>query len=219
MGTQHFCFLKGLLNFFTIFAAKFRTEHLTFKVIKMKKQFLLALALTMTAMASWGQTLNIGGHRAPLDTLNHIWLCSVPQSFFGDDFAATVTYGDDIIAGLTIEGIEVPSGGDFVFAAIEGGKQYAVTAQMGDSVFEGGITFTWLPVVELSGTFGKEYSQGYVTVSEPDSAFAEPMFAKLKWRGGTTNYDGRHKRNYHIKFLHEEDTTKDNHRFFGLRSS
>ena len=218
MGTQHFCFLKGLLNFFTIFAAKFRTEHLTFKVIKMKKQFLLALVLTMTAMASWGQTLNIGGHRAPLDTLNHIWLCSVPQSFFGDDFAATVTYGDDIIAGLTIDGVEVPSGGNFVFAAIEGGKQYAVTAQMGDSVFEGGITFTWLPVVELSGTFGKEYSQGYVTVSEPDSAFAEPMFAKLKWRGGTTNYDDRHKRNYHIKFLHEEDTTKDNHRFFGLRN-
>ena len=182
------------------------------------KKFLLTLAVAaMTAMASWGQTLNIGGHRAPLDTLNNMWLCSIPQSFFGDDFTATVACIDTVITSLSIEGTEVPSGETYVFAGVEGGKQYAVEAQMGDSLYTGYITFTWLPVVELMGEFSKDYSQGYVTVSEPDSAFAEPLFAKLKWRGGMTNSNGRNKRNYHIKFLHEEDTTKDNHRFFGLR--
>ena len=184
----------------------------------MKKQFLLALAVVLTAMVSWGQTLNIGGHRAPLDTLNHMWLCSIPQSLFGEDFSATVTPGDTVITSLAIDGTEVSGDEEFVFAGVEGGKQYAVEAQMGDSLYQGYITFTWLPVVELYGTFGNNYTEGYVTVSEPDSAYAEPLFAKLKWRGGTTNYAGRHKRNYHIKFLNEEDTTKQNHRFFGLRN-
>jgi hypothetical protein len=181
-----------------------------------KKQFLLAMAMMSTAIVSWGQIFNIGGHRAPLDTLNHVWLCSVPQSYFGSDFDATITY-DESITGLFIEDAAVANGDTFVFTGIEGGKQYPVLAMMGDSTIMGSITFTWLPVVELSGTFGDDYSYGAVTVSEPDSAFAEPMFAKLKWRGSMTNQSGSHKRNYHIKFLNE-DTTKMNHRFFGLRN-
>ena len=181
-----------------------------------KKQFLLALAVMLTAMASWGQTFNIGGHRAPLDTLNHMWLCSVPQSLFGNDFEAVISY-DESITSLFIEDAEVANGETFVFTGIEGGKQYPVLAMMGDSVYNGSITFTWLPIVELTGTFGNNYSFGSVTVSEPDSAFAEPMFAKVKWRGGATNQPGRNKRNYHIKFL-DEDTVKKNRRFFGLRN-
>ena len=181
-----------------------------------KKQFLLALAVMLTAMASWGQTFNIGGHRAPLDTLNHMWLCSVPQSLFGNDFEAVISY-DESITSLFIEDAEVANGETFVFTGIEGGKQYPVLAMMGDSVFDGNITFTWLPVVELTGNFGRNYSYGSVTVSEPDSAYAEPMFAKLKWRGGTTSGSGTNKHNYHIKFLNE-DTVKQNHRFFGLRN-
>ena len=183
-----------------------------------KKQFLSVLAILLTAMASWGQTLNIGGHRAPLDTLNNTWLCSIPQSQFGSDFEAVVSF-DESIVSLFIEDSELQSGDSYVFTGIEGGKQYPVVAMMGgDSIMIGNITFTWLPVVELTGTFGNDYTRGYVTVSEPDSAFAEPMFAKVKWRGGATNVDGSHKRNYHIKFLNEEDTTKQNHRFFGLRN-
>ncbi|MBQ1486200.1 MAG: CotH kinase family protein, partial [Muribaculaceae bacterium] len=176
------------------------------------------MAILLTAMASWGQTLNIGGHRAPLDTLNNTWLCSIPQSQFGSDFEAVVSF-DESIVSLFIEDSELQSGDSYVFTGIEGGKQYPVVAMMGgDSIMIGNITFTWLPVVELTGTFGNDYTRGYVTVSEPDSAFAEPMFAKVKWRGGATNVDGSHKRNYHIKFLNEEDTTKQNHRFFGLRN-
>ena len=71
----------------------------------MKKQFYLVLALMMTGIVSWGQTLNIGGHRAPLDTLNHIWLCSIPQFMFGENYTAQVNYGEEI-GQLTIEGID-----------------------------------------------------------------------------------------------------------------
>ncbi len=182
----------------------------------MKKQLLSAMALVMVAMAAVGQPLNIGGHRAPLDTLNNIWLCSLPQAQFGQDFTATVSFGDEF-SGLTIEGVAVASGDEVTFAAVEGGKMYNVTYNMGDSVINAAITFTWLPVVELFGDFTNKYSYTEVIISEPDSAYAEPMKAKIKTRGIATNLPGRHKLNYRIKFVND-DSTKMNRRFFGLRN-
>ncbi len=183
----------------------------------MKKNLLLTLACMLTAMASWAQVLNIGGHRAVPDSLNNIWLCSIPQSFFGNDFEATVTFGDEL-TDLVIDGTAVESGDTITFEGVEGGKNYTVTAHMGEEVITGNITFTWLPIVELVGDFGNEYVIGSVTVSEPDSAYAEPLVAKVKWRGGATNLASKHKRNYRIKFINAEDSTKEDHRFFGLRN-
>ncbi len=174
------------------------------------------MALTLMSVASWAQTLNIGGHRAVLDSLNNIWLCSVPQSIFGTDYSAKVTFGDEL-TDLAIDGIAVENGDTTVFANIEGGKNYTLTAYLDGELITGNITFTWLPIVELNGTFNNTYSVGTVTVSEPDSAYAEPLLAKVKWRGGATNADTKHKRNYHIKFINE-DSTKVSHRFFGLRN-
>ena len=182
----------------------------------MKKYLSLVLALMMVPLLVGAQVLGIGGHRAPYDAFNNIWLCSVPQVTFGEDFSAEVTFGEDL-ADLAIEGTAVANGETFVFEGVEGGKLYTVTAYMGDSLITGSITFTWLPIVELTGSFGKNYTIGSVTVSEPDSINAEPMMAKLKWRGVTTNVSGKHKRNYRIKFL-DEDSTKLNRTFFGLRN-
>ena len=182
----------------------------------MKKQLLLTMALVLTAAASVAQTLNIGGHRAPLDTLNNIWLCSVPQSMFGQDFTATVNFGDEL-GFLFINDTAVNSGDEVTFEAIEGGKEYPVTVQLGDSLYSGAITFTWLPIVELFGDFNNTYSYTEIYISEPDSVNAEPMKAKIKTRGIATNLPGKHKRNYRIKFINE-DSTKMNRRFFGLRN-
>jgi len=182
----------------------------------MKKHLLLAMAAILAAATSFAQPLNIGGHRAPLDTLNHIWLCSVPQSVFGHDFTTTVGFGDEL-SDMAIEGVAVENGGEVTFATVEGGKQYVVTAYMGDSLITGSITFTWLPVVELFGEFDKTYTYTQVIISEPDSAYAEPMKAKIKTRGIATNLPGKHKLNYRIKFVND-DSTKCNRRFFGLRN-
>ena len=57
----------------------------------MKKHLCVVLTLMMAALSLGAQTLNIGGHRAACGTLNHIWLCSVPQSVFGDDYSAQVS--------------------------------------------------------------------------------------------------------------------------------
>ena len=170
----------------------------------------------LTAIGGWAQEIVIDGHRAPLDTLNSIWLCSVPQDCFGKDFNATVTYDSDVRM-LVIDGTAVTNGGSYTFSGVTGGKNYTVTAYKGSELITGHITFTWLPIVELEGTFNVPYSYGTVRVNEPDSAYAEPMLAKVKWRGGATNVRGKNKRNYRIKFVNE-DSTKANHRFFGLRN-
>lgn len=55
-----------------------------------------------------------------------------------------------------------------------------------------------IPVVKLNGSFGKEYQKGTVIIIQGKDTIRQA--AKIKWRGGTTNGDDRHKRNYKIKF-------------------
>lgn len=182
----------------------------------MKKQLLFMMALMLTCATAWSQAFNIGGHRAVRDTLNNMWLCSIPQSYFGNDYTATVNFGEEV-TDLTIEGDSVANGDEVTFAEVAGGTHYAVTGHMGDSIITGYITFTWLPIVEINGEPLSNYQYGTILVSEPDSAYAEPMAAKMKLRGIATNTIKKHKRNYRIKFI-AEDSTKLNRRFFGLRN-
>lgn len=178
----------------------------------MKKFLFLALSIMMMGTTLWGQTLNIGGHRAVKDMRNNIWLCSVPQSLFGNDYTATVSYGDEL-SEFVIDGQAVASGDSFVFTSIEGGKNYTVTAYMGDSLITGDITFTWLPIVELEGEFDSYYSYGSVTLSDPESTNSELMKAKLRWSGNIR----KNKHNYTVVFVNE-DSSKCDRSFFGLRN-
>ena len=183
----------------------------------MKKKLLLAMAIMLTAAASFAQTLNIGGHRATYDGRYKTWLCSIPQYMFGDNYTAQVNYGEDM-SDLTIDGIAVADDDLYMFENVEGGKKYPLTVQYGDSVYVGNLTFTWLPIVELFGTFNDtSYTYTSVIISEPDSAYAEPVLAKIKTRGIATAYPGKNKLNYRVKFVNE-DSTKCNRRFFGLRN-
>lgn len=80
------------------------------------------------------------------------------------------------------------------------------------------IHFTYLPIVRLHGTFGYEYATGNIDVIMPDGTTSTlQMPAKVKWRGGTTNAESKHKRNYHIKFI-DDNGKKQDRKFFGLRN-
>ena len=68
-----------------------------------------------------------------------------------------------------------------------------------------------LPKVYLTGNFGNDYQQGIFSIVYADGTTEENLTANIKWRGGTTNAEGKHKRNYKIKF-------DDDHSFFGLRN-
>lgn len=52
----------------------------------------------------------------------------------------------------------------------------------------------------LRGTFSSEYQNGTVDFYSSQGATLVSYEAKIKWRGGSTNTEGKHKRNYKIKF-------------------
>ena len=107
-----------------------------------------------------------------------------------------------------------------IFEDVRGNKVYHLNVYLsnGDSMCVP-ITFTNLPIVVLEGDFGYDYVEGLVHVYHPDSvAGMNDMSAKIKWRGGSTNVDGKHKRNYTMKFLNEKGK-KQKRQFFGLRTS
>ena len=68
-----------------------------------------------------------------------------------------------------------------------------------------------LPIIKLTGDFGYDYQDGTVSIIYPDGSSQDSLTARIKWRGSSTNIEGKHKRNYKIKFT-------DNHSFFGLRN-
>ena len=68
-----------------------------------------------------------------------------------------------------------------------------------------------LPIIKLTGEFGYDYQEGIVSIIYPDGSSDNNLSARIKWRGGTTNAEGKHKRNYKIKF-------SEDHSFFGMRN-
>lgn len=178
-------------------------------------RLLVALAVMTASLTVWGQGFYLDGRKAVQDKTNGFWLCSVPQDVFGTDWTAAVDI-DSTWTDMTINGIPVADGDTYTFEGIEGGAKYPFTAMAGDSEINGEITFTWLPVMELSGTFGNEYAEGTVSLNTPDATGKSDMLAKLKWRGGITNTGDKHKRNYHIKFI-DENGDKKNRRMLDMR--
>lgn len=53
-----------------------------------------------------------------------------------------------------------------------------------------------LPQVYLFGSFGYEYQEGEMYIVDADTT---KFKINIKWRGGSTNSEGKHKRNYKIK--------------------
>lgn len=53
-----------------------------------------------------------------------------------------------------------------------------------------------LPQVYLFGSFGYEYQEGKMYIVDSDTT---KFKINIKWRGGSTNSEGKHKRNYKIK--------------------
>ena len=132
-------------------------------------------------MATWAQSFSIGGHRTVFDSRYNMWLCTIPQEHFGTDWTTTISYVDTLVTEIEIEGNVIGGGGSVTFEGIGSGKEYEAAVYVGDSLITGKIAFTWLPILELNGTFGNEYEYGTVTINHPDSADAEPLMAKLKY--------------------------------------
>ena len=151
-----------------------------------------------------------------VESLN-LYLCSISAKHFGTDFTDVVSYTPNEGYGdMVIDGTPVASGSNHTFSNVSAGDTYIISFSNGSETIEMPITFTSLPVVQLTGEFSNSYSEGYIRVAQPNKQKAELLNMKAKWRGGITNSSGKNKRNYHVKLL-DENGEKLEKRYFDLR--
>lgn len=181
-------------------------KHLTLTTLA-----IIAAVCVHTASAT---RLTVGGRLAVLDSLTNTYLCPLPKANFGQDLSALVTYDCD---SLSIDGTAVSDTVPYTFGTVAGSKLWTLNMLEDSAIVKRYITFTYLPVMVMNGTFGYEYTHGTVQVLDPDRYNNTDMLARVKWRGGTTNVDGKNKRNYHIKFIDEEGGNMDR-KLLGLRN-
>ncbi len=77
------------------------------------------------------------------------------------------------------------------------------------------VETTLLPILRLTGEFSRKYSQGTLELTLPTDT-TTVYTLEAKYRGGTTNSDDRHKRNFHLHLL-DEKGKKDNRYLLSLR--
>ena len=153
--------------------------------------------------------LIINGHIAPYDYFTNTWLAVITESQFEKDNLLSI----NTIDGQSIILInEELINNQYVFQQITTESTYPTTIIDADGhTVKGNIKFTFLPVIHLNGQFGYDYQKGTITIANPELNADSVYTANLKWRGGTTNAEGKHKRNYNIKF--EKDV-----KLFDMRS-
>ncbi len=175
---------------------------------------ILSLALALLGIGASAATITVAGHRAVLDSLTSTYLCPISRTQFGQDLSAVITHD---CPTLSIDGTPVASGDTIDLGTVTGGKRWQLDMMDDTLAVTRYITFTYLPVMEMTGTFGYEYTLGTVRLLDPDRYSDADMLARVKWRGGTTNLDGKNKRNYHIKFIDEAGNKMDR-KLLGLRN-
>lgn len=150
------------------------------------------------------------------DKATKLFLFSISEGLWGKEWIADVEICEDSNwETITIDGVAAGQG--FVFKDIEGGKSYQIEASTGEGTKAFRLQFTYLPILHFeSGLFGREYVDDKAVV-QADGVLSEVMDVKVKWRGGTTNGEGKNKRNYKVKCL-DGGGGKMNRTFFGLRS-
>ncbi len=178
-------------------------------------------SIALVAVLAWcgfsgGAQVIINGVRVFADEGSNMLLYSLPREAFGSDFTAVVQV--DTAShwhNITIAGQSLASN-PITFSGVSGDKVYLVRALEGGRPVVKRLMFTFLPIVSIDGDIGYDYVDAHVTLMDPDGTTDEGMLARVKWRGGYTNMEGRHKRNYSIKFV-DENGEKQNRQLLGLR--
>ncbi len=176
---------------------------------------------TIDPLAKAVKNLTIDGQAAAWSESTNLYLASIPEENFGNDYTAVIDYElKDGWSKLTIGGDSIAPGDTYTFKKVTARKTYSflVKSDDGKTTLTKKLTFTTLPVVRMYGSFNNDYSDGHIFVYEPTMGDAPVQLnMKAKWRGGITNGSGKHKRNYHVK-LKDALGNKLEKKFFGLRN-
>lgn len=170
----------------------------------------------MLAVISIHAQFTVNGKVPVYDKNTQTYLISIPKEAFNKDYEANIILQNGSEwKDLTIDG-QSGSNSSYTFHIVSANKQYCLTAYENDEEIKRYITFTYLPILNIKGTFGYEYTNGNMFLSQPDTNSSEQILIKAKWRGGSTNTAGKHKRNYKIKTINEKGKSKD-YSLLGMR--
>lgn len=165
---------------------------------------ILCLAISIPSYAQF----TINGKHIIYDKQNDTYMACIPEDAFGKDYEAIILL--DIASDwsdLSIDGTQIAY--SYTFKQVEGNKLYSIHARKGNKEINTKITFTFLPLLVLQGSFGYDYAQGSMSLYSPDATEPTISLIKAKWRGGTTNTADKHKRNYKIKPLNFKGKGQD----------
>ena len=157
----------------------------------------------------------INGIEPCYDQRTRSFLVSVQKNYWGKDYQASITLPKNSTWKHLIINNQLITH-PVVFQQIQGNKSYPISVEIDGKTNHFTLSFTFLPILHLSGDFNTEYSLGNVELQNPLQA-TQVMTAEIKWRGGITNGPTKHKHNYKIKFV-DEQGEKKNYSFFSLRN-
>ncbi len=176
---------------------------------------LTGLLLANSSCGIYAQ-FKVNGKSPAYDASSQTYLIAIPQEAFEKDYATHITIDRDTMwSNLKIDGQEINE--DFTFQSVSANKQYALSALDNGKDIQAYITFTYLPILNIKGTFGYDYVKGTMSLLLPNENNAEEILVKAKWRGGSTNTENKHKRNYKIKTIDSSGKSKD-YSFLNMRN-
>lgn len=178
-----------------------------------KRLVLIVWALAFVVLPVMAQ-LTIGGTPIVYDKLTKTYLLTVPESVFGSAYHAPVVI-DDGVTNVSINGQQVSDEVDIPL--INGESGYALVFKKNNKVTRSTLYFTYLPIMCLTGTFSNDYTIAPVDFIMPDGSGVQHYRARIKNAGSSTNLQWIYKRNFHVKFIDDDDEKLDVS-FFDLRS-
>ena len=184
--------------------------------MKLFRNILLLLLAGVCFQLHSQPRLVINGITPAFDNETHTYLLSVDEQYQDTPLSVSVSLSDSEAGQqVFIEGESVT--GTYTFGKVGEDQKYAIEVVSASESTTYTLQFTFLPVLTIrGGELGNEYTEAQVDWQE-DGTLSEGLLAKVKWRGGTTNIEGKHKRNYKLSFIDAEGQ-KQNHSFGPLRN-
>lgn len=163
----------------------------------------------------------INGKKAVYDANENFYLQTVSEKYLEDvDYQTTCTAYLKDSENMEVRMNDEPLSGEVVFKNFQHGTSFPISVynrQTGETVAQAQITFTFLPIVEFTGSGfnSSEYVPGTIRVTDPDTEGADTLYnAKFRYRGATAS--GMNKKAYAVKITDEAGESLDAS-FFGLR--
>ena len=180
------------------------------------KKGIIGILLSLIAFTNSMAQVMIGGHKSYYDEGSQTFLIVTDstsiENLTADVVATDTTWSDIMINGNSIDG-------SYHFGNATNDRSFTLTAQVNGQQISRTVNFTCLPVIRITkdSIFTNDYEPASIEVDAPDGTFANTLLqCRIKYRGGTTNTEFRHKRNYKFKVLDEMGNSKDVS-FFGMR--